>query len=143
MTARISVYDQALKRNPKHRDAAYAKAYMLFHELERDKEAVATLDKALRYYPDDIDIHRFRGRVLLRLAERNLASYEEALSEFEEVIRLSGGVRYGHPLSNWGDFAQRITILERLGRYKEARAAYYEAASLFPNRDYWSSYRKR
>ncbi|HJZ55084.1 MAG TPA: protein kinase, partial [Gemmataceae bacterium] len=64
--------EEALKLNPFSMDGLQMKAHLL-SELDRPAEALAVLDRAVRFYPDSAPARAGRGVLLARLGKRDAA----------------------------------------------------------------------
>ncbi|HEY4265881.1 MAG TPA: tetratricopeptide repeat-containing glycosyltransferase family protein [Micropepsaceae bacterium] len=117
----------ALALNPNaasaHRDRAVALA-----RLDRNAEALASLDRAILLKPDDADAHGHRGNVL-----QELGRFADALECYDRAIALS-------PLSPILHHNRGIAR-HSLGQYEEALAAQDRAIALKP--DYAAAFNKR
>ena len=71
--AALADYDRALELNPSYRSALRDKANVLAEALGRTEEAIATLDRAVTLYPDDVPARAGRGVLLARLGRREAA----------------------------------------------------------------------
>jgi tetratricopeptide (TPR) repeat protein len=109
---------KALKLNPRS-PQVLANLARTLSALNRDDEAMATLDQALALAPDSIDTINIRGNVLLKL---NRA--EEAVAAFERVVGLAP--QFLGARANLG------TALARLGRFEEALAQYDALLAVHP-----------
>lgn len=68
--AALADFDQALCLNPRSRAAMQYKAYTLSEKLDRTREAVQVLDRALALFPQDAPALAGRGVLLARLGRR-------------------------------------------------------------------------
>ena len=107
---RRSLLAKALKLNP---GAAQVLANLgrALSALNRDDEAMASLDQALAIAPDSFDAVNIRGHVLLKLKRAG-----EAVAAFERVLALEP--RFLGARANLGN------ALAQLGRFEEALAQY-------------------
>jgi tetratricopeptide (TPR) repeat protein len=78
----LADFEEALKINPASRDALQDKAHVLAERLGRTREAVATLDRAVELYPEDVQVRAGRGVLLARQGQR-----DAALRDAAEVLR--------------------------------------------------------
>jgi tetratricopeptide (TPR) repeat protein len=78
----LADFEEALKINPGSRDALQDKAQVLSERLGRAREAVAVLDRAVAWYPEDVLVRAGRGVLLARQGQR-----EAALRDADEVLR--------------------------------------------------------
>jgi serine/threonine protein kinase/Tfp pilus assembly protein PilF len=68
-TAALQDFEQALKLNPRSREALINKSIVLSEYLKRPREAVVVFDRFLEYYPDHVAARLGRGVILARLGE--------------------------------------------------------------------------
>ena len=117
---------KALKLNPSSAPVL-ANLGRTLSALNRDDEAMASLDKALAIAPDSFDAVNIRGNVLLKL---NRAA--EAVAAFERVLALEP--RFLGARANLGN------ALAQLGRFEEALAQYDALLAAHPgaSRNRWS-----
>jgi serine/threonine protein kinase/Flp pilus assembly protein TadD len=66
----IEDFDRALDRNPRYRPALMNKAHVLADVLNRPADAVAVLDRAIKYHPEQAGLHAARAVYLARLGRR-------------------------------------------------------------------------
>jgi tetratricopeptide (TPR) repeat protein len=109
---------KALKLNPRS-PQVLANLARTLSALNRDDEAMATLDQALAMAPDSVDTINIRGNVLLKL---NRA--DEAVAAFERVLTLAP--QFLGARANLG------TALARLGRFEEALTQYDALLAMHP-----------
>lgn len=69
-----AILDELFARNPSSADAYVVKG-LLLTQLDRDEEALAAFDMAIRVNPNHVDVHGWRGLVLSRMY-RDQESYE-------------------------------------------------------------------
>ncbi|AWB07371.1 N-acetylglucosaminyltransferase (plasmid) [Azospirillum humicireducens] len=146
------LYRQVLDAEPLHADALHLLG-VLYHQLNKNEQAIVLIDKAVQLAPEVADYHANRGIVLQRLgrldaaeaAQRQaldcspghvgahfnlglvLAAQErlrEAASHYAEAARLSPRLADAH--LNLG------AALQGLGRAEEALEAHAMAAELLP-----------
>lgn len=110
------------------RATAYAGLAQVHHRLNRDDEALAEYDQALKIDPSDPNAHIGRGDV-----HRALGDFDRALADLDEAVRL--GPSYPRA------FASRGRLLEDLKRDDAAESDYSRALALDPN--YAFAYRLR
>jgi serine/threonine protein kinase/Flp pilus assembly protein TadD len=79
----VADFDEALKLNPRSREALQNKAHVLAEKLGRTTEAIAVLDKEVATYPDDALARAGRGVLLARQGKRRAA-----LDDAEAALRL-------------------------------------------------------
>ena len=71
--AALADFERALGLNPCYLSALQDKANVLAEDLGRTEEAVATLDRAVTLYPNDVPARAGRGVLLARLGRREAA----------------------------------------------------------------------
>ncbi|AMV35905.1 tetratricopeptide repeat protein [Planctomyces sp. SH-PL62] len=102
------------------RATAYAGLAQVHHRLNRDDEALAEYDQAIRIYPSDPNSHIGRGDV-----HRALGDFPRALADLDEAVRLGPG----YPRA----FASRGRLLEDLKQDDRAEADYARAIEIDPS----------
>jgi serine/threonine protein kinase/tetratricopeptide (TPR) repeat protein len=80
--AALTDFDRALRFNPRSLNALRHKAHLLADRLDQPDGAIATLDRAIDYYPWFVPARIDRGLLLARLKRR-----PEALRDAEECLR--------------------------------------------------------
>ena len=110
------------------RATAYSGLAQVHHRLNRNDEAVAEYDQAIRIYPNDPNSHIGRGD-----AHRALGDLDAALADLDEAVRMGPG----YPRA----FASRGRLLEDLKQDDRAEADYTRAVQIDPN--YAFAYRLR
>src|SRR5204863_9999321 len=71
-------FDEALRLNPRSRDALQNKAVVLAESLNRPKDAVAVMDQLLEMYPSHVEARGGRGVYLARLGDGKRARQDAA-----------------------------------------------------------------
>jgi tetratricopeptide (TPR) repeat protein len=71
--AALADYEEALKLNPKSKDALMCKALVLGEQLKRPADAVKVMDELLKLYPMYTDARANRGVILARIGEAKRA----------------------------------------------------------------------
>jgi tetratricopeptide (TPR) repeat protein len=71
-------FEEALKLNPRSRNALQDKAVVLAEKLNRPKEAVAVMDRLLEMYPSHVEARAGRGVYLARLGDGKRARQDAA-----------------------------------------------------------------
>jgi tetratricopeptide (TPR) repeat protein len=71
--AALADAEEALKLNPFSATALQLKAHLLSEKLNRRKEAIAVLDRAVEFYPDYVPARAGRGVLLAREGQREAA----------------------------------------------------------------------
>lgn len=89
----------------------------LYYHFKRYEEARRYFDKAIQMKPDLADAYFNLGNLL-----RDMFLYDEAIAQFERAIACKNHSYYYH---NHAD------ILQKLGRYKQARKKWREAADAY------------
>jgi|GEM_PF-4390861 len=84
-------FEEALRLNPRSRNARWWIAYLLSEHLGKPNDAILILDKVVKDYPTDDVLFGGRG-VLLARAER----YEEAVRDAKRIVALKGGPQSMH-----------------------------------------------
>jgi eukaryotic-like serine/threonine-protein kinase len=79
----LADFDEALKLNPRSREALQNRAHVLAERLGRTTEAIAVLDKEVAAYPEDVQARAGRGVLLARQGKRRAA-----LDDAEAALRL-------------------------------------------------------
>jgi serine/threonine protein kinase/Flp pilus assembly protein TadD len=79
----VADFDEALKLNPRSREALQNKAHVLSERMGRTTEAIAVLDKEVATYPDDVLARAGRGVLLARQGKRRAA-----LDDAKAALRL-------------------------------------------------------
>jgi serine/threonine protein kinase/Flp pilus assembly protein TadD len=74
----LADFEQALKLDPRSRDALIHKAVVLADHLNRLKEAVVTMDRLLELYPHYVEARAGRGVYLARLGDAERARRDAA-----------------------------------------------------------------
>jgi tetratricopeptide (TPR) repeat protein len=74
----LADFDEALKLNPRSRDAMQNKAVVLADYLEKPKDAIAVLDRLLEQYPDYVEARAGRGVYLARIGDGKRARQDAA-----------------------------------------------------------------
>src|SRR5262249_33120116 len=74
----LADFEEALRLNPRSREALQNKAHVLAEVLGKTAEAVAVLDQSVRYYPDHVPARGGRGVLLARLGRRGPALEDAA-----------------------------------------------------------------
>ncbi|WP_165246387.1 tetratricopeptide repeat protein [Paludisphaera soli] len=110
------------------RATAFAGLAQVHHRLNRNDEALAEYDQAIRIFPGDPNSHIGRGDV-----HRALGDFPRALADLDEAVRLGPG----YPRA----FASRGRLLEDLKQDDRAEADYSRAVEVDPN--YAFAYRLR
>ncbi|KAJ3062914.1 hypothetical protein HK102_008609, partial [Quaeritorhiza haematococci] len=110
------------------RATAFAGLAQVHHRLNRNDEALAEYDQAIRIFPGDPNSHIGRGDV-----HRALGDFPRALADLDEAVRLGPG----YPRA----FASRGRLLEDLKQDDRAEADYTRAVEVDPN--YAFAYRLR
>lgn len=82
----VDNFTEAIKLNPKLRQAYYLRAKML-SDLERTQEALDDYRAYLKLEPDDLEAIREKGRLLLELEDKDSAE-EETLKDYNEYLKL-------------------------------------------------------
>ena len=96
------------------------------YQLQKFKEAVAVLDKAIEIKPNFYQAWTLKGLVL-----KELEMYDEAFNCCDEAIRINQ-----HYAKAW---IVKASILSNLDNHQEALAAYQEAIDIQPNNyQYWT-----
>jgi len=113
------LFAKALKLNPGS-PQVLANLGRALSALNRDDDAMASIDKALALAPDSFDAFNIRGNVLLKL---NRAA--EAVAAFERVLALEP--RFFGARANLGN------ALAQLGRFEEALAHYDAVLAAHPS----------
>ena len=111
----------------------YRLKYAALIEAGRYAEAERGIDAAIRLHPDYVDLHLYKGIILLELDRA-----DEALAAFEHCLRLGeGGGGAAHlTCCGAGSFQAWYCIgrcHQRLGRIGEAREAFAKALELRPD----------
>ena len=109
----------------------YRLKYTILIEAGFYKEGAKGIDAALQIYPDYVDLHLFKGIMLLQLNEP-----EEALKVFHHCLSLGDG-NLVHLTSNGAGSFHAWYYIGRchqlLGQTEKAREAFEKALLLFPN----------
>ncbi len=115
-------FEQALARNPSQEDLPYIYSYMgsCLRDLQRFREAIATLDSGLACDEERPDIHNILG-----VCHFKCENYETAVHHFRRAVELN-------PVSAI-DYANLALNLEKLGRTDEAITNYHIALSQDPS----------
>ena len=92
----------------------------VLENLNRDEEALAAYEQAIRLHPDDANYKNNKGNAL-----SDLKRYEEALAAYEQAISLDPDD------ANYKN--NKGIALENLKRHEEALDAFEQAISLDPN----------
>lgn len=99
---------------------AWFSAGYLCVKVERYREAIDCLDKAVRLQPDFADALNARG-----VAKFLLGKHEDALADYDQAIRLEPGLAKA--------FINRGNAKRHLGRHEDALADYDQAIRLKPD----------
>ena len=98
--------EEALKLGPKQQDIPSIYSYMgvCLRDLERYREAIATLRKAEEYDRERTDIYNLMGFCFFKLKE-----YKKAIKCFKRVLQLDPGsaIDYANIASNYRDMGDR------------------------------------
>lgn len=113
------LYRQVLDAEPRHADALHLLG-VLYHQINKDEQAIGLIDKAVALAPDVADYHANRGIVLQKLG---------SLIEAEAAQRQSLSHAPGHV----GAHFNLGLVLAAQGRLAEAAFHYAEAARLSPD----------
>jgi predicted TPR repeat methyltransferase len=113
------VYRRILEAAPSHPVALHYSG-VLAHQMERNHEAVALIEKSLALVPDRADWHSNLG-----IALQSHGRLEEAIGAYERAIGLDSS--HANAYSNLG------VLLRATGKPIEAEAAYRAAIRLNPN----------
>jgi len=109
----------------------YRLKYAALIEAGRYGEAARGIDAAIRLHPDYVDLHLYKGIILLHLDRA-----DEALPVFRHCLRLGDGGTAHLTCHGSGSFMAWYHIgrcLRRLGRHGEAREAFAKALELRPD----------
>lgn len=120
-----------LERRQPPPSLVYRLKYAALIEAGRCAEAARGIDAALAMYPDYVDLHLYKGIILLHLDRT-----EEALAAFRHCLRLGDGGTAHLTCHGAGSFLAWLYIgrcLRRLGRMREAREAFGKALALRPD----------
>ncbi|MFZ1028394.1 MAG: tetratricopeptide repeat protein, partial [Limnoraphis robusta] len=100
---------------------------LIFAATEKDEEAVASWDQAIKIQPDYVDAWTYRGNALV-----NLGRYEEAVASYDQAIKIKPDF-----YEAWNN---RGNALRKSGRYEEAVASYEQAIKFKPDYHYaWNN----
>ena len=148
----IAIYSEAIRRDPKHREAYYNRGIAYQRTLERDK-AIADFTKVIELDPTSISAYTNRGNVHFLLS-----SYDKAIADYTEAIALNpkswvgyknrGGAYltkhdYQHAITDFtevirlnptdtGAYKNRGNAYHCLGAFDRAIADYDEVLNLNP-----------
>jgi tetratricopeptide (TPR) repeat protein len=81
----LADFDKALERNPQYRPALINKAHVFGEILNRPADAVAVLDRAIQFHPEQAEFWRTRAVYYARLGRRN-----DAHRDAEQALQLNG-----------------------------------------------------
>ncbi|MEK6831215.1 MAG: tetratricopeptide repeat protein, partial [Thermoproteota archaeon] len=81
----IKAYDQAIKLDPKYREAWNNKGVALFN-LGKYEVAIRVYDQAIKLDPNDADVWHNKGIALEKLGKYNEA--EKCFAKFKELERI-------------------------------------------------------
>lgn len=118
----LDVYSKALKlvATDSLRAAVHASIGDVYHSMDKDRQAFANYEKALRYDPDNV-LALNNYAYFLSLTGKNL---DKALSMASRVMELEPGNSTYIDTYGW--------VLYKLGRYADAKKALQQAVSLDP-----------
>ena len=119
-------YQQALKIDPKYLDA-YLGLAKLYYAMDDDTHALATLDTALKQYPNSGGVHYLRGMVYSKRKE-----WEAALDNLSKAAKLEPENRtyvntLGHALARAGRTEEALQVFLRVNT---EGVAYYNLARM-------------
>lgn len=109
----------------------YRLKYAALIDVGRYAEAARGIDAALAMYPDYVDLHLYKGIILLHLDRA-----DEALAAFRHCLRLGDGGTAQLTCRGSGSFLAWLHIgrcFRRLDRVREAREAFGKAFALHPD----------
>ncbi len=109
----------------------YRLKYTILIETGLYEESAIGINAALQLYPDYVDLHLFKGIILLQLNEP-----EQALEVFQHCLRLGNGNLVHLTSFGAGSFHAWYYIgrcHQRLGQAEKAREAFNKALELSPN----------
>ena len=115
-----AAFREGLARDPENGMLLHRLAVAQFHQEGKEKEALATIERAIGCDPSEADLHAFRALIL-----SNLGRGKEALVAADEAISLD-------PESAIA-FSVKAGALLRLGRHPEAETAAREALACDPD----------
>jgi len=109
----LAAYEQAVGRDETYLQSVAIELWI----LDRNLEALATVEKALLLDIEDTGLYRLRGRLLF-----DLGRYDDAVTAYDRAISLD--------TSNAAIWCEKGDALRYLGRYENASAAYDKSLRL-------------
>ena len=121
----IKIFQDGLKKNPKHKDAWYYLGVSYLYIGEYDS-AIKSFDQALKIDPRYVNAINDKGWVLYETGK-----YDAAVEAFDQAVKLQPvNIDYGENIIAYNPLVNKGLTLEKLGKVDEAIKSYDQEIAL-------------